>query len=50
MVYFTFQLTSSESTFEYSFPREFLDKNYEIALIKLDGNLEINNKINIIKK
>jgi hypothetical protein len=40
-------LSSSESTFEYSFPQEFLDKNYEIGLAKLDGTLEINNKINI---
>ena len=47
MVYFTLQLTSNESTFEYSFPQEFLDNRYEIALIKLDGNLELNNKINI---
>jgi hypothetical protein len=47
MVYLTLQLTSNESTFEYSFPQEFLDKNYEIALIKLDGVLEINNKISI---
>jgi hypothetical protein len=47
MVYFTLQLTSNESTFEYSFPQEFFDKKYEIALIKLDGNLEVNNKINI---
>jgi hypothetical protein len=41
------QLTSNESTFEYSFPQEFLDKKYEIALIKLDGNLEINKKMSI---
>ena len=47
MVYFTFQLTSNESTFEYSFPQEFLDKKYEIGLIKLDGNLKVNNKISI---
>jgi hypothetical protein len=47
MVYFTLQLTSNESTFEYSFPQEFLDKKYEIGLVKLDGNLEMNNKINI---
>ena len=33
--------------FEYSFPQEFLDKKYEIALIKLDGILEINKKIHI---
>jgi hypothetical protein len=47
MAYFSLQLNSSESTFEYSFPQEFLDKKYEMALIKLDGNLEINKKINI---
>jgi hypothetical protein len=35
-------LTSSEFSFEYSFSREFLDKNYEIGLVKLDGILEIN--------
>jgi hypothetical protein len=46
MVYLTLELTSNESSFEYSFPQEFLYKNYEIALIKLDGNLEVNNKIN----
>ena len=47
MVYSTLKLTSNESTFEYSFPQEFLDKNYEIGLIKLDGILEINKQINI---
>jgi hypothetical protein len=47
MVYFTLQLTSTESTFEYSFPHEFLDKNYEIGLVKLDGTLKISKKINI---
>src|SRR4051794_16078290 len=47
MVYFTLQPSSNESAFEYSFPQEFLDKKYEIAMIKLDGNLEINEKINI---
>jgi C4-dicarboxylate transporter len=47
MVYFTLKLNSNESTFEYSFSQEFLDKKYEIALIKLNGNLEINKKINI---
>ena len=46
MVYSTLKLTSNESTFEYSFPQEFLDKNYEIGLIKLDGILEINKQIN----
>ena len=47
MTFFTLQLTSNESTFEYSFPQEFLDKKYEIGLLKLDGKLEINNKINV---
>lgn len=47
MVYFNLNLASSESTFEYSFSREFLDKNYQMGLIKLDGRLEINEKINI---
>ena len=47
MVYIILQLTFNESVFEYSFPQEFLDKKYEIELIKLDGNLEINKKINI---
>jgi hypothetical protein len=47
MVYFALELTSYESTFEYLFPQEFLDKKYEIALIKLDGILEINKKTNI---
>jgi hypothetical protein len=47
MVYFNLNLTSGESTFEYSFSQEFLDNKYEIALIKLDGILEINKKINI---
>jgi hypothetical protein len=48
MVYFVLQLTSNESIFEYSFPEEFLDKKYEIGLVKLDGNLGIN-KINKYK-
>jgi hypothetical protein len=47
MVYLTLELTSNESSLEYSFPQEFLDKSYEIALIKLSGNLEIKKKINI---
>jgi hypothetical protein len=47
MVYFTLQLTSNESTYEYSFLREFLDKKYEIELLKLDGILEISKKVNI---
>jgi hypothetical protein len=47
MTFITLQLTSNESAFEYSFPQEFFDKNYEIGLIKLDGILEINMKRNI---
>jgi hypothetical protein len=47
MVHLNLNLTSSESIFEYSFSQEFLDKNYEIGLVKLDGSLEINKKINI---
>jgi hypothetical protein len=47
MVYFNLNLSSNESTFEYSFPREFLDKNYEIGLVKLDGTLEINKQMNV---
>jgi hypothetical protein len=47
MVYFNLNLTSNELILEYTFTQEFLDKKYEIALIKLDGNLEINKKINI---
>ena len=45
MAYFTLHLTSNESTFEYSFTQEFLDKEYEIGLLKLDGKLEIDNKM-----
>ena len=47
MVHFTLQINSNESTFEYSFPQGFLDKKHEIGLVKLDGILEINEKINI---
>ena len=41
------QLTSNESTREYSFA-QVLSKKCEIPLIKLDGNIEVNNKIDII--
>jgi hypothetical protein len=50
MVYFNLNLTSSESTFEYSFSQGFLDKNYEIGLVKLDGILEFKNKIEKINQ
>jgi hypothetical protein len=44
MTLFHLQLTSNESTFKYTFPEEFLNKQYEIGLIKMDGVLEIENK------
>ena len=47
MAFFTLKLTSNQSTFEYSFPQDFLDRKYEIAILKLDGKLEIDNKINV---
>jgi hypothetical protein len=42
MTVFHVQLTSNEQTFKYTFSDEFLNKEYEIGLIKLDGELEIN--------
>ena len=45
MALFFLQLTSSESTFEYSFSQDFLSKKYEIALLKMDGKLRHRNKI-----
>jgi hypothetical protein len=47
MTVFNLLLTSNESTFKYSFSQEFLSKDYEIGLIKMDGELETDNKINI---
>jgi hypothetical protein len=32
----------NEPTFEYSFPREFLDTNCEIGMVKFGGTLVIN--------
>ena len=46
MTIFILQLTSNDSTFEYSFPQEFLRKKYKIGVIKLDGYLEIKSKTN----
>lgn len=44
MVYLNLHINFSDKTFEYySLPKKILDKNYEIALIKLDG--EINNSV-----
>ena len=45
MTVFILQLTSNDSTFEYSL-QEVLRKKYKIGVIKLDGYLEIKNKIN----
>jgi hypothetical protein len=41
MTVFPLQLTSNEQTFKYTFPEEFLNKTYEIGLIKIDGELDI---------
>lgn len=41
MAVFNLQLISNEQTFKYSFSEEFLNKNYEIGLVRLDSNLEI---------
>ena len=46
MTVFILQLTSNDSTFEYSFSQDFLNKKYKIGLIKLDGYLEIKRKTN----
>lgn len=46
MTIFTLQLTSNDSAFEYFLPQEFLRKKYQIGIIKLDGYLEIQSKIN----
>lgn len=44
MTLFFLQLTSSESSFEYSFSQDFIDKKYEIELVKIDGKLCRSNK------
>ena len=46
MTVFILQLTSNDSTFEYSFSQGFLCKKLKIGVIKLDGYLEIKSKIN----
>lgn len=44
MVYLNLHLTSNDKTFEYySFPIKILNKNYEIAMIKLDGQINNSN-------
>ena len=47
MAFLNLYLDSNESTFDYSFPESFLNKNYKITLVKLNGNLVIDKKINI---
>ena len=43
MVYLNLHLTSNDKTFEYySLPKKILDKNYEIALVKVDGEINCN--------
>lgn len=49
MTVFHLKSTSNEQTFKYTFPENFLNKEYEIGLIKLDGELEIENK-NVLKQ
>lgn len=40
MVYFNLQLESNESTFEYVFFEDFLNKKYEMGLVKIEGLIE----------
>lgn len=47
MVYFTLHLSSNKASFKCSYPQKFLDNKYEIGLLKLDGELDIDFKINI---
>lgn len=47
MTYFNLHLTLNETSFKYSFSEEFLNKKYEIEVLKLDGKLEIDSKITI---
>lgn len=44
MALFFLQNTLIELSFEYSFSQNFLNKKYEIALVKIDGKLHLNNK------
>ena len=46
MIILILQLTSNDSTFDYSFRQEFLRKKYKIGVVKLDDYLEIKSKIN----
>ena len=44
MAYLILQLTGNSSYFDYQFPYEFIDKKYEIGLVKIDGNLDYQTK------
>jgi hypothetical protein len=44
MTVFHLQLTSNEQTFKYTFSEEFLTKQYELGLIKMDGELRTESK------
>jgi len=43
MTVFTLNLSSNESIFKYDFSQEFLEKSFEIGLIKIDGTISVNN-------
>jgi hypothetical protein len=47
MTVFYLQLKSNESSFKYTFSEDFLNKKYKLGLIKLEGELEIKNKIRV---
>lgn len=47
MIFFTLQLTFNVAIFGYSVSQKFLNKNYEIGFLKLERNIEINNKVNV---
>lgn len=44
MAAFYLHIKSPESIFEYDFPSSFIDKQYEIAVLKIDGEIELKNK------
>lgn len=48
MTNFILQLTSNNQSYKYNFPQEFLDKKYEVGLIKIDGTVEMDNNFIMI--
>jgi hypothetical protein len=44
MVLFSLHLTSNCQSFEYEWSGDFLEKEYKIGLVKLEGDLKFNNK------